>query len=216
MNLFLFVIVAYIFGFITAIPFGATQVEIAKRSLHGQLIPAFMVVLGSVSSDVLYGLIAFFGLAPFMRSKTVEAGFQLGGAMILLFLAYMTFRQSKAQYIFDEPAAALTSKHISLITGFSLAVTNPMMIFWWLLEAQMVKAIGLVSDFNGIVSTVFLTAAGFGLASYLCSLAVTLHWAKKFISVDAMKKLNLILGFFLILLSFYFLYASTKVLLHTP
>ncbi|MGC8653437.1 MAG: LysE family translocator [Candidatus Kryptoniota bacterium] len=211
----MFIIVAYVMGFITAIPVGATQIEIAKRSLHGQLMPAFMVVLGSVSSDVMYGVIAFFGLAPFMKSKTVEAGFELGGALILLVLAYLTFKQSKTNYILDEPDAILKSKHISLITGFSLAVTNPMMIFWWLLEAQIVKEIGLVVDFNTTIAAIFLLAAGFGLASYLCALAATLHWAKKFLSVNLMKKLNHMLGIFLILLAFYFLYASSKVLFNT-
>jgi threonine/homoserine/homoserine lactone efflux protein len=214
MNFLLFVVVAYIMGFITAMPVGATQVEIAKRSLQGQLKPAFMVVLGSVSSDLMYGIVAFFGLAPFLKSKTVEAGFELGGALILLVLAYLTLKQSKTNYIFDEPASAIKSKHISLITGFSLAVTNPMMIFWWL-EAQIVKEIGLVSDFNATYAMAFLIAAGFGLASYLCALAATLHWAKRFLPAMKMRKLNLILGFVLILLAFYFLYTSSRVLLHT-
>jgi len=57
-------------GFLTAIPIGATQIEIAKRSLNNQIPAALMVVLGSVFSDVMYGIIALFGVALFYRLKS--------------------------------------------------------------------------------------------------------------------------------------------------
>jgi threonine/homoserine/homoserine lactone efflux protein len=62
-------ILVYFMGFSTAIAIGATQIEIAKCSLHNQLPAALMVVLGSVSSGVMYGFIALFGVAPFLRIK---------------------------------------------------------------------------------------------------------------------------------------------------
>ncbi len=58
-------ITIYIMGYFTAIPIGATQIEIAKRSFSGLVKPALMIVLGSALSDTMYGFIAFFGIAPF-------------------------------------------------------------------------------------------------------------------------------------------------------
>ncbi len=92
MNIFFFVILTYTMGFITAIPVGATQIEIAKRSLNNHKRAAYMVALGSAVSDVIYGFIALFGVAPFLKEKIVVAFFGLAATLILWLLAYFTFR----------------------------------------------------------------------------------------------------------------------------
>jgi len=56
---------------------GATQIEIAKRSFAGYIKAALMIVLGSAISDVMYGFIAFFGIAPFLKEKVVSLLFGL-------------------------------------------------------------------------------------------------------------------------------------------
>ncbi len=213
MNTFLFLFLTYIMGFLTATPIGATQIEIAKRALNNKLKPAYMVVAGSVSSDMMYGFIALFGLAPFLREKTVVAIFELAAAVILWLLAYFTFRSNKKNNILDLSSITLKSKRLSFVTGFSLAVTNPMMIFWWLIGVRIIKNLGLVEDFNLKDSLLFLIIGGLGLASYLTTLANVLYWAKKFISNELMKKVNIGMGIVLILLSFYFIGSSLHTLL---
>jgi threonine/homoserine/homoserine lactone efflux protein len=214
MDIFLFLLITYVLGFLTAIPIGATQIEIAKRSLNNHLRAAYMVALGSVSSDLMYGFIALFGVAPFMKSETVVAVFGLVATIILWLLAFFTFRDGKKANMLELTHPTLKSKRLSYVTGFSLAVTNPMMIVWWLIGVRITKDLGLVTDFDRNVSLMFLAAGAIGLASYLFTLANTLHWAKRFISNEMMRKVNYGLGFVLILLSFYFLVTSIKALIH--
>ena len=213
MNTFLFLFLTYIMGFLTATPIGATQIEIAKRSLNNKLKPAYMVVAGSVCSDVMYGFIALFGLAPFLKEKNVIAIFELAAAAILWLLAYFTFRSIKKTNMLDLSSLTLKSKKLSFVTGFSLAVTNPMMILWWLIGVRIMKSLGLVANFDFRTSLIFLLIGGLGLASYLTTLANVLFWAKKFISNEIMKKVNLGMGIVLILLSFYFIGNSLHTLL---
>ena len=199
-------------GFFAAIPIGATQIEIAKRSLNNHLRAALMVVLGSVFSDVLYGFIALFGVAPFFNNPTVVAIFELVGTVILWILAFFTLRQSVQPQLLDINHFFLKSRRISFITGFSLAITNPMMIFWWLIGVQIVRHLKLVDTFTPTVSLLFLFFGGLGLATYLTTLAMVLHWAKKFISNKFMQRMHFPLGIMLIILSFYFLFNSLKLL----
>lgn len=213
MDTFLFLIITYFLGFLTAIPIGATQIEIAKRSLNSHLRAAYMVAFGSVSSDFMYGLIALFGVAPFLKSPTVMAVFGLAATVILWLLAYFTFRDGRKANMLELTHPTLKSKRLSYVTGFSLAVTNPMMIVWWLIGTRIIRDLGLVSQFDTRTSLMFLGAGVFGLASYLLTLANTLHWAKRFISNEMMKKVNYSLGVVLILLSFYFLATSLRVLI---
>ncbi len=213
MDTFLFLIITYVMGFLTAIPIGATQIEIAKRSLNNHLRAAYMVAFGSVSSDVMYGVIALFGVAPFLKKDTVMAVFGLVATVILWLLAFFTFRDGKRVNMLELSHATLKSKKLSYVTGFSLAVTNPMMVVWWLIGVRIMKDLGLVAEFDFNASVMFLTAGGLGLATYLFTLANTLHWAKKFISNEMMRKVNYGLGVVLVLLSFYFLATSLKVLI---
>lgn len=200
-------------GFFTAIPIGATQIEIAKRSLNNHLRAAYMVAAGSVSSDVMYGFIALFGVAPFLKEKMVVAIFGLAATVILWLLAYFTFRDGKKANMLELSHPTLKSKRIGYVTGFSLAVTNPMMIVWWLIGVRIIKDFGLVMDFSPRISVMFLITGGLGLASYLFLLSNMLHWAKKFISNEIMKKVNYGLGVILVLLSFYFLISSLHALM---
>ena len=215
MNTFLFLLFTFFLGFFAAIPIGATQIEIAKRSFNNHLRAAYMVVAGSVSSDLMYGFIALFGIAPFLKSKIVLAVFGIIATLILWFLAYLTFRDAKKPNIFDLSHPMLKSKRLSFVTGFSLAVTNPMMIFWWLIGVRIIKDFGLVTDFNFDISLLFLFTGAIGLATYLSILTNVLHWAKKFISNDMIRKVYYVLGTVLVLLSLYFLYNASRTFFFT-
>ncbi len=213
MNTFLFLLLTYIMGFVAAIPIGATQIEIAKRSLNNHLRAAYMVVSGSVISDVMYGFIALFGIVPFLKSKIVIAVFGLVSALILWMLAFLAFREGKKTSTFEMNSVILTNNKLSFVTGFSLAITNPMMILWWLIGTRIIKDLGLVSEFDAGTSVLFLIVGGMGIASYLSTLTYLLHWAKKFISNKTIKKVNFGLVIVLVLLSFYFFLTSLQVLL---
>ncbi|HDL21071.1 MAG TPA: hypothetical protein ENH30_07325 [Nitrospirae bacterium] len=53
MKIFLFVILTYVMGFISAVPVGAVQIEVARRAVTGHLRAAIVVVIGSLVADVL-------------------------------------------------------------------------------------------------------------------------------------------------------------------
>lgn len=210
MRYLFFVLVAWGLGFITAMPIGATQVEIAKRSLHNELRAAFMVVLGSVASDVMYGAVALFGLAPFFNNRRVVGFFGLAGTLVLWALAYFTFREAARPHDVDIDRPALRSRHLSFVTGFTLAVTNPAMIFWWLVGVKILRDLDLVSRFAPTTAVAFLLLGGLGLASYLTLLSFILHRIQHMISTHTLRRIHLVLGVLLMALSAYFLTTSIK------
>jgi threonine/homoserine/homoserine lactone efflux protein len=209
---FLLLLVIYSLGFFSAIPVGPAQIEIAKRSLHNHLRAAVMVVFGSLSSDCMYGVIALFGVAPFFSNQKAVAVFELCGAVILWILAFLTLKEGTKPYRLEFTPSFLKSRRIAFITGFSLSIVNPMMIFWWLVGVQIVRHLDLVDTFTPPLSLAFVLCGALGLSTYLTALAVALHWAKKFFSHKAMKKIHVALGFVLIALSLYFLVNSLRIL----
>jgi len=212
MSTFLLLLVIYSLGFVSAIPIGPAQIEIAKRSLNNHLLAAVMVVLGSFSSDFMYGVIAVFGVAPFFSSHKAVAIFELCGAVILWILAFLTLKEGTKTHLLEFTPSFLKSRRIAFITGFSLSVVNPMMIFWWLVGVQIVRHINLVDTFTPALAISFVLCGALGLVTYLTALAVALHWAKKFFTNKAMKKIYVALGLVLIMLSLYFLINSLRIL----
>lgn len=211
MELIFGLVAIYVMGFFTAIPVGATQIEIAKRSFAGHVGAALMIVLGSAISDVMYGFIAFFGIAPFLKEKIVMAIFWAAGSIILFLLGWHTLKNYRKTIHMDTQSGTLRHRGFSLMVGFSLAVTNPMMIFWWLTVADIEERIGLIKQFTTNTHLLFLLFGGLGIASYLVTLSFILKWAKKFLSEKTERKINVGLGILLLVLGFYFLFRFIQV-----
>jgi threonine/homoserine/homoserine lactone efflux protein len=210
-HLYLFLL-AIGLGFVTAIPVGGSQIEAAKRAIHGHLRAAGMVVLGSVSSDIIYGAIALFGVAPFLDVPWVMAVFSAVGAVVLWVLAYLTLRESKKPHHLRLDMNSLKSKHWAYVTGFSLAATNPPMILTWLYGVALAKHLGLASPFTAQAKAIFIAGGALGLGGYLAGLSLVMYRIKHFIPMKAIGRVYYWLGIGLFLLSFFFVYNFIRII----
>ncbi len=197
-------------GFIAAVPVGPVQIEVMKRSINGHFKSSLMVILGAFLSDIAYGAIAFFGIAPFLRERMVMAAFWLCGGVILIILGMLTVRNSLQADKSGRDSKHLKKKRWAFIGGLSLSGTNPMMVLWWLLAARLFLDVGLIHDFTPEVAATFLIAGGIGLASYLVLLSLFLYWAKRFISEHKIQRINLGFGIVLLLIAGYFIFTSLQ------
>jgi threonine/homoserine/homoserine lactone efflux protein len=203
-------LVAYALGFVAAIPVGGSQIELAKRAIGGQPVAAGLVALGSVSSDLVYGVIALFAIAPVMERPGVMAGFDVAGAALLWLLGGATLRGRHRVRPLRQARAALAGPGRAYLTGFVLAFSNPPMILSWLLGVALAKHLGLASPFPVGARALFIAGGVLGLGSYLGLLAVVLHRVKRFIPAAAFDKIYLWLGIALFVLSFYFIYGAVQ------
>ena len=213
MKFALFVIAAFTIGFLAAIPAGPVQIEAARRSINGNLKSAFMVVLGALVVDVFYGAVAFFGIAPFLQKEIVMAVFWLLGGIFLLSLSLVIIRQSSKHHEFNPDVNRLKEKTWGFISGLTLSVVNPMLIFWWLMGQRVFMDVGLIEDFTAEIAFSFLIAGGLGLASYLGLLSVFLYWTKKFISRRRMKWINVFFGLLMFFIALYFIFKSVRIVI---
>jgi threonine/homoserine/homoserine lactone efflux protein len=213
MNWTIFLISAYLLGFLAAIPTGPVQIEVVRRSINGFLKPSLMVVFGAFISDVFYGSIAFFGIAPFLEEEKVMAAFWLAGGLILTVLGIISIRHSLRDEEINYNPDHLKRKRWAFLGGLSLSATNPMMILWWLTGVKIFKDLGLITSFTSEIAVSFLAAGSLGLASYLAGLSMFIFWAKKFISQRTLRRINLFFGSFLVLIAMYFIFTSFRVIL---
>ena len=205
--LFLF---AWALGFVAAIPVGPSQIEMAKRVISGHRLAAGMVIAGSVSSDIIYGAVALFGIAPFLETPWVLASFNAVGVIVLWTLAFLTLQQSRKPRELGLDHASFRSKRWAYVTGFSLASTNPPIILSWLLGVALAKRLGLASPFPASAKALFVAGGVLGLGSYLALLGIVLYHFKRFIPVKAIGRVYFYLAITLFVLSFYFAYGVVR------
>jgi len=203
-------LLAYALGFVAAIPVGGSQIELAKRAIGGKLAAAGLVAVGSASSDLVYGVIALFGIAPVMERPGVLAAFDIAGAALLWLLAVATLRGRHRVHSLNQTRAILTGPGGAYLTGFMLAFSNPPMILTWLVGIALAKRVGLASPFPVGARVLFIAGGVLGLGSYLGLLAVVLHRLKHFIPAAALGKIHLWLGIALWVLSLYFIYGAVQ------
>ncbi|MBI5741997.1 MAG: LysE family transporter [Nitrospirae bacterium] len=210
MRYVIFIIAAYITGILAAVPAGPVQIEVVRRTINGHLRSSLMVILGALIADIAYGIIAFFGIAPFLEDEKMMAIFSTAGAALLIFLGIAVIRHSSADQASKKNSKFHRGKRWGLIGGFSLSAANPMMVLWWLIGVRIFKDIKLIDDFSPDIAVTFLAAGGFGLASYLLILSFFLYWAKHFISDTTIKRINLVSGVILLSIAAYFIYSSCR------
>ena len=196
---------AFIMGFVAAVPVGATQLEIARRSINGYLSSALGVVAGAMVSDLMYGTIALFGIASFLQDPKVVAGFEAVSAVLCAALGIWAIREGRKSASANPPAGKLLRRrHTSVVTGFALATMNPLMIMWWLFGARVLKDFGVFPQYNTPSLVVYLLAGGLGIASYSVLLALAVYRAKKFCTERTIRRVSIGCGVALLGLAAYF------------
>ncbi len=210
MGRLLLFLLAFALGFVAAIPVGGSQIEMAKRAMKGHLLAAAMVILGSVSSDVLYGSIAIFGFSSLFDTPWVLAAFNAVGAVLLWGLAFLTLRESRQPQHLIGTHPALAHGGRAYLTGFSLAFSNPQMMLSWLLGVALAKHVGLASPFPASAKALFVAGGAFGLGCYLAALGAVVHRVKHYIPVAALGRVYLGLGLALLVLSGFFVYGALR------
>jgi threonine/homoserine/homoserine lactone efflux protein len=204
MKLTMLFTLVFLMGFLVAVPAGPVQVEVVRRSVNGHLKSSFIVILGAFLVDIIYGIVAFFGIAPFLENRTVMSVFWLISSMILGILGYFTIRHSRQIHDSNHRSVYLSRKRWSLLSGLSLSMTNPVMVLWWLSSLHIFRDLGMVPAFTTSVALAYLVAGSLGLAVYLLLLSLVLYRVKDFLSVRKMRQVNIALGIFLLLLASYF------------
>ena len=197
-------------GVVAAIPLGGCQVETAKRAVGGHLHAAWMVAFGSATSDLAYGAIALFGVAPLVEYPRLSMAFNALGAVLLWGLAYLTWQQARHPQGLTLANLGLKSRRWAYLTGVSLGFSNPTVVLSWLLGVSLARQMGLAPALTSTSKMVFLAGGTAGLGGYLSVLAVVLHRVKHFIPTHALRRVYLWLGTALFCLSFYFVYGIAK------
>jgi threonine/homoserine/homoserine lactone efflux protein len=200
--LFLF---ALILGIVAAVPIGPCQIETVKRAINGHLKASQMVVLGSASSDTIYGVLALYGIAPMLELPGMLAAFEAVAVLILWALAWFTWRHADRPEELARGRLRLRSARWAYATGFVLGMSNPPIVASWLFGVALAKRLGVVpTPFSASAKAVFIAGAVLGAGAYLSALAGVTSRLRHSFSIKTVATIYRCLAVTLLLLSIYF------------
>ena len=200
-----------VLGFLFAIPIGAVQLQVVKLSLAGRPRAAIATAFGSGTSDLCYGALTLFGLAPFLMEERFQAFFYLLGAAVLAFLLHGGVRELRR---FDEPGMTVTAGDArgGFLLGFTLAATNPGIVLWWIVGFGVFMDLGIVPEVTAPLRFLFVLSGVTGLVGYLAVISMAAGRYRRIISSIAMRRFNIAIVVILAALVLYFAFRAVRLL----
>jgi len=192
-------LVAYgmVIGVALAAPIGPINIEIVTRGIRHGFRNGWYVGLGALSADTIYATIIVSGLTPVADRPTLRVPLFLAGAAMLAWVGVNSLRSATSPAV--EVRATAPSGNRSFVTGFLIALLNPMGIVYWLsvgaaLVAEAVARVGRIG------SPVLVIGVFLGLLAWVTTLSVVAQVSRRFVTGAGMRWVTgisgaIILGF---------------------
>ena len=199
------VLFGIVLGLLSAIPAGAVQIQVIRSSIKGHRNTAVAIALGSGVSDLTYGLMTLMGLGGFLMSARFQIWFYALGIAVLCFLLVKSVRDYRRPDA-GRTAEAADCRRVGFLTGFTLAITNPSIVLWWIVGFKVFLDLGLSPGATVMLRIAFVCAGASGLSGYLIILALVIHRIHHAIPDTVFRRMNLALIAVFVALTAYFIY----------
>ena len=151
-------------GALISAPMGPIGMLIIQRTLSKGRWPAMFTGIGAALSDLIYCLLAGFGLSfvtDFIEKQ--QLWLQLGGGLLAIFAAYL-FRKNPTRSLKSVETSPPTNYWTDFVTGFLFTFSNPLILFF--IVGLFARFCIILPDF-GVHHYIFV---------YVCILSGALMW----------------------------------------
>jgi len=188
----------FLVGLVSALPIGVSALEIVRRGICYGFLAAFFVALGTVTSDIIYSSLAFFGVSNYIvNNPLMEEVGGIVGAIIIAFLGIYIIYEAKINR--EAPLKKLEKKEWPpYLAGVVITIFNPFNLLFWTGVTSLIFRSRLV-DGDRLLGGIFLIAAVLGIFSWTLFLSYISAFGKFNLKSKFKQISNQIIGFLLIL-----------------
>ncbi|RZN63144.1 LysE family translocator [Methanonatronarchaeum sp. AMET6-2] len=199
-----------ILGLSLAAPPGPINAVIAEETVFKGWISGFKAGLGALSADILFLFLALIGATTIIyNSSLLRAIIMALGGMIMIYIGLHTYRETK------NPTKITDKKGRGIYKTFTLSLTNPYQIIWWLTVGITILQTGTIN----VVGLNFQTGSILLLAGFFLGILI---WITSFPAImkfgaDRSQTFTTTVGYLsagiLIIFGITFLYGSTELII---
>lgn len=191
--MFLFALSSFLLGIAFSAPPGVITSEAIRRGLTGGFWPAFLVELGSLAGDAAWAVLALTGGAILVQNKVVQVSLGLGGAIFIIYLAVLAFREA---FKGKMPIPTGSAGRGAFLHGMLLSLGNPFATVFWLTVGS--TAITNLNEHPGAIHYI-LFFLSFMLGAFIWSfiLAGAVSHGRRLLNPLFFRWVNILCGIFL-------------------
>lgn len=203
------VVYGMLVGVALAAPIGPVNIEIITRGLRHGFQSGWLVGLGALTADTIYAVIIVSGLTPIADRPGLRAPLYLAGAVMLGWVGYSSLRSAFNPAEVNDSGIPQVRK--SYMTGFLIALLNPMGIVYWLSVGAALVAEAV--DRSGTAGAPVLVGGVFlGLLVWVTALSMVGQVSQRFVTGPAIRWITGFSGVLIMGFAFYFLYQGVRAL----
>lgn len=205
------IFVSYIFlGLSLAAPIGPINAAQLDRGLKNGFLHAWLIGLGSVVADVIYMCAVYFGMVHFIEIPLVKAFLWLFGFFVLVYTGIEGIVSAVQIGISKNERNASYLK--TFLTGFLMALSNPLTILFWLGIYGSILA-KTASSFTVDQLILYSGAIIIGLLLWDLTMASVASSFRRLLTTGVLKTISVISGLSLIGFGIYFGLQAMELLL---
>ena len=188
-----FCLMSLLLGIAFSAPPGVVTAEAVRQGIKGGFWAAFLVELGSMAGDAIWAIIALTGGAVLVQNRVVQTSLGLAGAIFMLTLAILAFRDAARIKI---PEITETTQNSNLLHGLLLSLGNPFSIAFWLSVGSTIIP-NLIAHPILIHYVLFFLSFMLGVLMWGFILAGLISRGRKYLKPLFFRWVNILCGLFL-------------------
>ncbi|MFC0522872.1 LysE family transporter [Pontibacillus salicampi] len=202
--------VSYILlGLSLSAPIGPINAAQLDKGIKFGFLSAWLVGIGAMAADMLFMLFIYFGIAQFVSIPIVKAFLWLFGTFVLIYTGIESIVHAK-QSVMENTRAKQSGKR-SFLTGFFMALSNPLNILFWLGIYGSILANTMETN-DGITLLVYSSGIFIGILAWDATMAFVASTFRKVGNHNLLTFISIAAGIVLVGFGLYFGYQAVKML----
>ena len=215
-----FYLACFWISFLLCIPIGPVNLEIFHSAVTKRHAHALSTAFGAACGDAVWAMASFYGISPFLRNGqnniVLEAVFLMITGIVTFLLGVIALKDArlidKIEKKEEKIAERIKKKRWAVLKGFAMVLVNPLGIGSWMIALSFLKKLKIFIPLRLTYEIFFFVTVIAGAFAYFLAIIFITNRMKKLFSPQRMIKIVRVLGYLLILFSFYFLFFSIKAL----
>ncbi|MGM0844746.1 MAG: LysE family transporter [Bacillota bacterium] len=204
------VFLSYIFlGLSLAAPIGPINAAQIDRGIKNGFWHAWLIGIGSVAADFLYMLVVYFGVVSFLHTPIVQTFLWSFGFFVLVYTGFESLLG--AGKISSSTRQNSDTYLKTFLTGFLMALSNPLTILFWLgIYGSVLAKTAQAYDHAHLV--LYSGAIFIGITLWDVCMAALSSSFRKFLTDKLLVVISCVSGLSLIAFGFYFGWEAIKII----
>jgi L-lysine exporter family protein LysE/ArgO len=192
----------FFLGVSLAAPIGPVKATLLNTGVKNGFYHAWFFGIGAIVTDILYMLMVYFGVAQFIDSPYMKTFLWSFGFFVLMYTGIENLLTLHSISTDSKYRRVIRLRH-SMLSGFLMALLNPLTILFWLgiYGSILVGGAGTLSEFQIIICSMAILL---GIAFVDFTMSIVSSGSRKLLSIRFLKLISLISSLSMIGFGLYF------------